>query len=230
MTRVLEDFHGRFMDDVLMVSSHETSEILQAANSWHPNIVLEVTVDGQTVDYLDVTIQLQDGVVSWWLYEKPQAHLAASSEHPPGTFKCVVHGCFTRLRRRHHESQQHKMREAEQRLILRLYRRGYSTWHVQRARAARVRQRCCKRGVSLRLPWQKTLVHQVSRVRALIRRVGAFSRASAIGVDTQARITHSISRCNFLRDYGRNWLSGWDRREKGFFTAPPQPSSRMGCP
>lgn len=79
-------------------SERELRELLNAANTWHPNIKLDYQI-GQSLPFLDVFLINQNGILSTSTYHKPSAEpyvLPFISDHPRHVFVNIVQGALTR--------------------------------------------------------------------------------------------------------------------------------------
>ncbi|CAM4814946.1 unnamed protein product [Rotaria magnacalcarata] len=110
VTRVQIDFHLyiysiHLLIDILMMSfftSNESIEIveqlLQDANTWHPNIKLEYNI-GSSVPFLDVLVSNQQGHLHTCVYHKPSAEpdvVPFISDHPRYTFPNIIQTALVR--------------------------------------------------------------------------------------------------------------------------------------
>jgi len=91
----------RYIDDVFFTSneSKETIEyILKQANNFHPNIKLQGEI-GKRVNFLDVSIENKNGILSTSVYHKEAAEpyvVPFKSDHPRHTFGNIVKAALAR--------------------------------------------------------------------------------------------------------------------------------------
>ena len=79
-------------------SERELMELLDEANTWHPNINLDYEI-GQSLPFLDVFLINQNGILSTSTYHKPSAEpyvLPFISDHPRHVFVNIVQDALTR--------------------------------------------------------------------------------------------------------------------------------------
>ena len=93
----------RYIDDLLLLWSRGVLELVELANSWHPNLKFEISGVG-AVNFLDLSLSIQaDRSVHWAMYHKPQnlyLYIPAGSNHPPSCFKSLQIGGAWRCERR----------------------------------------------------------------------------------------------------------------------------------
>ncbi|CAF1539977.1 unnamed protein product [Rotaria magnacalcarata] len=95
------EYYGRYIDDVFMTwnkSENALKQILENANSWHPNIKLEYKI-GKSLPFLDILLTNINGTLSTSVYHKPAAEpyvVPFISDHPRHVFDNIVQ---TSLRR-----------------------------------------------------------------------------------------------------------------------------------
>ncbi|CAF4861788.1 unnamed protein product, partial [Rotaria socialis] len=67
------EYYGRYIDDVFMTwnkSENALKQILENANTLHPNIKLEYKI-GKSLPFLDVLLSNINGMLSTSVYHKP---------------------------------------------------------------------------------------------------------------------------------------------------------------
>ncbi|CAF3997763.1 unnamed protein product [Rotaria magnacalcarata] len=95
------EYYGRYIDDVFMTwnkSENVLKQILENANTWHPNIKLEYKIS-KSLPFLDVLLTNSNGTLSTSVYHKPAAEpyvVPFISDHPRHVFDNIVQ---TSLRR-----------------------------------------------------------------------------------------------------------------------------------
>ncbi|CAF4911003.1 unnamed protein product [Rotaria magnacalcarata] len=95
------EYYGRYIDDVFMTwnkSENALKQILENANTWHPNIKLEYKI-GKSLPFLDILLSNNNGTLSTSVYHKPAAEpyvVPFISDHPRHVFENIVQ---TSLRR-----------------------------------------------------------------------------------------------------------------------------------
>ncbi|CAF3780427.1 unnamed protein product, partial [Rotaria sp. Silwood1] len=95
------EFYGRYIDDIFMTwnkSEKALQDILDEANTWHPNIKLEYKIS-QSLPFLDVLLTNNHGILSTSVYHKPSAEPSVVpfiSDHPPHTFINIIKTGLTR--------------------------------------------------------------------------------------------------------------------------------------
>ncbi|CAF3889969.1 unnamed protein product [Rotaria magnacalcarata] len=95
------EYYGRYIDDVFMTwnkSENALKQILENANTSHPNIKLEYKI-GQSLPFLDILLTNINGTLSTSIYHKPAAEpyvVPFISDHPRHVFDNIVQ---TSLRR-----------------------------------------------------------------------------------------------------------------------------------
>ncbi|CAF3367311.1 unnamed protein product [Rotaria socialis] len=95
------EFYGRYIDDIFMTwnkSENELRNLLDTANSWHPNIKLEYKVS-KSLPFLDVLLTNSNGILLTSVYHKPAAEpyvVPFSSDHPRHVFNNVVQTSLAR--------------------------------------------------------------------------------------------------------------------------------------
>jgi hypothetical protein len=97
----------RYIDDGLMIlhgppSSHNTSAILAACNTWHPTIAVppKASSIGLQVNFLDLLLDASGTRFEYQTYRKPlnnYDYVPGSSEHRRSTFDGIVHTEMHRL-------------------------------------------------------------------------------------------------------------------------------------
>ncbi|CAF1322976.1 unnamed protein product [Adineta steineri] len=79
-------------------SEGELKELLDQANTWHPNIKLDYKIS-QTLAFLDVLLTNNNGVLSTSVYHKPTAEpyvVPFISDHPRHVFGNIIQTTLTR--------------------------------------------------------------------------------------------------------------------------------------
>ena len=95
----------RFVDDVWGTLTHwpdALDEFLGCANSIHPRIRIEMRTSDVAIEFLDVTIRLENGFLKTDLYRKPNdkhLHLHKRSDHSDTTRDAMPFGLGTRVKR-----------------------------------------------------------------------------------------------------------------------------------
>ncbi|CAF1257713.1 unnamed protein product [Rotaria sp. Silwood1] len=95
------EFYGRYIDDIFMTwnkSEKALQDILDEANTWHPNIKLEYKIS-RSLPFLDVFLTNNHGILSTSVYHKPSAEPSVVpfiSEHPSHTFVNIIKTGLTR--------------------------------------------------------------------------------------------------------------------------------------
>ena len=187
------EYFGRFVDDALVIGDADIpdSDILEAFNSWLPEIHWEITGSGDSLAYLDLRLSLANGFVNFELFRKPlhiYQYIPYGSAHPSRTFQSLVTGESLRILRRCREG--HTANKELQFFKHKLLRRG--------------------------LPVERVLTHQ-SRARVLFSRGRpgeksgvrkAFLKLEACSSLSLARIHAALSRACGLPAAGRGELRG----------------------
>ena len=91
-------FYGRYIDDIVAVTSLESETLISRINSWHGNLQVELSGEN-AVNFLDLTLWLENQVICWSLYSKPMnlfLYVPADSNHPLSSFKSIVTGGYVR--------------------------------------------------------------------------------------------------------------------------------------
>ncbi|CAF4270332.1 unnamed protein product [Rotaria magnacalcarata] len=95
------EFYGRYIDDIFMTwnkSENELRKLLDAANSWHPNIKLEYKIS-KSLPFLDVLLTNSNGILLTSVYHKPAAEpyvVPFISDHPRHVFINVIQTSLAR--------------------------------------------------------------------------------------------------------------------------------------
>ncbi|CAF3780799.1 unnamed protein product, partial [Rotaria sp. Silwood1] len=95
------EFYGRYIDDIFMTwnkSEKALQDILDEANTWHPNIKLEYKIS-RSLPFLDVFLTNNHGILSTSVYHKPSAEPSVVpfiSDHPSHTFANIIKTGLTR--------------------------------------------------------------------------------------------------------------------------------------
>ena len=131
-------FYVRFIDDVAAAwdfcddDSYGAYNIFQKRMNKYGALRWEFTTAATTIDFLDVTLTINNGCIDTCLYEKElnlYLYLPPSSAHPPGVLKGLVHGMIYRIIRL--TSDKTKQKEFISALYNRLLYRGYSPKQMQ---------------------------------------------------------------------------------------------------
>ncbi|CAF3577975.1 unnamed protein product [Rotaria socialis] len=94
------EFYGRYIDDIFMAwnrSENDLKNLLNDANTWHPNIKLEYKIS-KSLPFLDVVLTNNNGMLSTSVYHKPAAEpyvVSFISDHPRHTFVNVIQTSLT---------------------------------------------------------------------------------------------------------------------------------------
>ncbi|CAN7976705.1 unnamed protein product [Ixodes persulcatus] len=81
-------FYKRYIDDIFLIWTHSEEELLDFVdcyNSVHPNINFTYAYSQTNINFLDVTVKIENGKLSTNLYRKPtdrQHYLHYQSDHP----------------------------------------------------------------------------------------------------------------------------------------------------
>ncbi|CAF4174552.1 unnamed protein product, partial [Rotaria sordida] len=95
------EFYGRYIDDIFMTwnkSEKALQDLLDHANTWHPNIKLEYKIS-KSLPFLDVVLTNNNGIFSTSVYHKPAAEpyfVPFNSDHPRHVFVNVIQTSLTR--------------------------------------------------------------------------------------------------------------------------------------
>ncbi|CAM4836394.1 unnamed protein product [Rotaria magnacalcarata] len=98
------EFYGRYIDDIFMTwnrSENDLKNLLNDANTWHPNIKLEYK-SSKSLPILDVVLTNNNGMLSTSVYHKPAAEpyvVPFISDHPRHAFVNVIQTSLTRALR-----------------------------------------------------------------------------------------------------------------------------------
>jgi hypothetical protein len=93
--------NNRYIDDVFFTSNESIEtiqQILDDANTWHPNIKLKAQIS-TSVPFLDVLVSNEQGVLHTSVYHKPSAEpyvVPFLSDHPRHTFPNIVQTALVR--------------------------------------------------------------------------------------------------------------------------------------
>ena len=88
-------YNNRYIDDIFFTSNEsieKIQELLQAANTWRPNIKLKTTI-GTSVPFLDLLISNHQGILHTAVYRKPSAEpyvVPFLSDHPRHIFPNII--------------------------------------------------------------------------------------------------------------------------------------------
>ena len=91
-------FYKRFIDDMIAATSctkQEASEFVDWLNTLNPNLNFTFEWSDESINYLDVTLVMQDGKLETDRHVKPtnpQLFLHFSSNHPHSVFQAIVYG------------------------------------------------------------------------------------------------------------------------------------------
>lgn len=97
--------YRRYIDDIFLIWTHSEDELLNfidTYNTVHPNIHFTHTYSQVTVNFLDVTIIIEDDKLSTTLYRKPtdrQQYLHYQSDHPRHCKNSIPYGQAHRFKR-----------------------------------------------------------------------------------------------------------------------------------
>ena len=95
----------RYIDDIFGIWLHGADELRafhDRANKIHPKIQVDLRMSPSEIEFLDVIVKLQSGVLTTDLFEKPtdsKTYLHFHSDHPMHTKKAVPFGLAQRMRR-----------------------------------------------------------------------------------------------------------------------------------
>lgn len=103
-------FYRRYIDDAIALllcdSHHRYDSFVKRMNDFGEEgkrLVWEATTPSRTVDFLDLTLQIEDnGSITTKTYQKKMnlyLYLPPTSAHPPGVFASLIYGFLWRLRR-----------------------------------------------------------------------------------------------------------------------------------
>ncbi|CAF1421539.1 unnamed protein product, partial [Rotaria sordida] len=98
---MIGEFYGRYIDDIFMTwnkSETELKNLLEQANTWHPNIKLEYQIS-QSLPFLDILLTNKNGILSTGVYHKPAAEpyvVPFLSDHSRHTFVNVIQTTLAR--------------------------------------------------------------------------------------------------------------------------------------
>ena len=102
---ILHNSWKRFIDDIFFIwsdSPHSLSLFQETMNAFHPKIKFTFESSETKVNYLDLTVKLQNRTLETELYCKPtdsHTFLPPSSCHPPHIFKSIPYSQALRVRR-----------------------------------------------------------------------------------------------------------------------------------
>ncbi|XP_062579651.1 uncharacterized protein LOC134241631 [Saccostrea cucullata] len=124
-------FYLRYIDDIFGIwtgTEEELHDFHMTANNIHPNIQLDLRFSKTKIDFLDVSISLDNGFLTTDLYSKPtdkHMYLNKTSSHPESTKSSIPYGLGLRARRicsteENYQSQRDKVKKN-------LRKRGYSS-------------------------------------------------------------------------------------------------------
>ncbi|XP_064461611.1 uncharacterized protein LOC135371549 [Ornithodoros turicata] len=97
--------YKRYLDDIFMIWPHSVRDLIEFINDlnqFHPTIKFTHTYSTATVNFLDVQVRLQDGVLSTDLFRKPtdsQQYLSFHSCHPRHTKLAIPYSQALRYRK-----------------------------------------------------------------------------------------------------------------------------------
>lgn len=97
-------FYRRFFDDILFIwegPENDALQFLEGLNENTNNIRLEHVISNQLVNFLDVTIQKEEGALKTKVFFKPTArnsYLSIMSGHHPAWIRNIPKGQFLRVR------------------------------------------------------------------------------------------------------------------------------------
>ncbi|CAN7947414.1 unnamed protein product, partial [Ixodes hexagonus] len=97
--------YKRYIDDIFMIWQHDLTDLhnfITDFNQFHPTIKFTSTYSVSTINFLDVSVKLVDGVLSTTLYRKPtdsQQYLSFKSSHPRHCKTAIPYSQALRCRR-----------------------------------------------------------------------------------------------------------------------------------
>ena len=106
--------------------------IHKAANSVHSNIEVDLRFSESKIDFLDVTISIENGFLTTDLYAKPtdkHMYLNRNSSHPETTKSAIPYGLGIRAKRICSSNDRYKSRRTE--IKRHLVKRGYGDGEVE---------------------------------------------------------------------------------------------------
>jgi hypothetical protein len=122
-------FWKRFLDDIMGIypgDIRETEQFLAGLNSIDPNIRLTWNIQPREVNFLDLTIYIEDGKIEHKIFHKPtdtQQYIRWNSNHPISTKRAVSYQLFLRNLNNCSKPQQQKKENLNTRAVL--LRRGF---------------------------------------------------------------------------------------------------------
>lgn len=128
-------FWRRFIDDIFFIwteGEERLKEFMELMNSFHNTIKFTFSWSSEQVNFLDVSVLLNEGVISTDLYRKPtdkHQYLFHSSCHPNSCKKGIPYGQALRIRRICSTDALFDKRAEE--LCSYLVKRGYNREHVE---------------------------------------------------------------------------------------------------
>ncbi|OCT61038.1 hypothetical protein XELAEV_18047064mg [Xenopus laevis] len=117
------------MDDILVIWDGPLSgfeDMVRTANQAHPTIKFTTEIGAQKINFLDVTITIENGFMNTNLYRKSTDKnniLHASSYHTPNVIRAIPKGQFIRARRISTQKKEYTV--ASNTLKERFIKRGY---------------------------------------------------------------------------------------------------------
>ena len=102
-------FYRRFIDDVIGIWDTNEGETFDSNREWDAflrdmdsaqGLVWETTIPSNKIDFMDLTLSIENGKIATTLYEKPSnkhLYIPPHSCHPPGMINGVVHGMVRRI-------------------------------------------------------------------------------------------------------------------------------------
>lgn len=92
---------SRFRDDgfTILLDENQVTEFESFLQDLHPHNIKWTVTSGREINYLDVTLKIQDGKIITDVYSKHNhSYLPPTSCHSPAVFKGLIQGIGTRLR------------------------------------------------------------------------------------------------------------------------------------
>ena len=125
----------RYIDDIFGIwdgTEEELKLFHKAANSVHSNIEVDLRFSEAKIDFLDVTISIENGFLTTDLYAKPtdkHMYLNRNSSHPETTKSAIPYGLGIRAKRICSSNDRYKSRRTE--IKRHLVKRGYGDGEVE---------------------------------------------------------------------------------------------------
>ncbi|CAF4038986.1 unnamed protein product [Adineta steineri] len=131
---ITNEFFGRYIDDILMTwnrSERELKELLDQANTWHPNIKLDYKIS-QSLPFLDVLLTNNNGILSTSVYHKPSAEpyvVPFISDHHPHVCANIIETVLARAIR--YSSTFESFNRERRNIKLMLLYNGYPSGYIE---------------------------------------------------------------------------------------------------